>query len=238
MTVSVFVTIWAAGASSAELDERFRGEPLSYLKSSSDVLSVEFYTPEPGDVPVLDDVPAPTLIVQIDFESAEPAAALVRANEFRKLFTSKEGFNPAAEKINLEVVEAVHFDIPGRETPPPRTAPLSFVVRYYGPVRDAGDFAKFYMENHPPIVARFPNIRNVLCYLPLGWRDMGEVTDESLVIGNEVVFDDLASLKGALATEITEEAIADSQRFESFGYSSHHAMHREMVYRKRTREIP
>jgi len=88
------------------------------------------------------------------------------------------------------------------------------------------------MENHPPIVAKFPNIRNVLCYLPLGWRDVGEVTDERLVIGNEVVFDDLESLKGALATEVTEEAIADSEQFESFGYSSHHAMHREMVYRK------
>jgi len=67
MTISVFVTIWAASASSAELDERFRREPLSYLKSNSDVLSVEFYTPEPGDVPVLDDIPAPTLMIQINF---------------------------------------------------------------------------------------------------------------------------------------------------------------------------
>lgn len=232
MAISVFVTIWAARLGSAVLNERFRGEPLSHLKLNPHVLSVEFYTPEPGDVPVLDDTQAPTLIVQIDFESAEQATVLTETKEFRTMFMDKDGFTPSADKINVELVETVHFDIPGHETPPPRTASLSFVVRYYGPVRDVGNFVQFYTENHPPIVAKFPNIRNVLCYLPLGWHDMGEVSDERLVIGNEVVFDDLDSLTVAFATEVTEEALAHTEHFGSFGYCSHHAMHRELVYRK------
>ena len=230
MNISVFVTIWVTGMSSTELGKHFLGEPLSLLKSNPEVVSVEFYKPEPGDVPVMDDIPAPTFIVQINFESAEQATALAESEIFKRLFTNKEAFASPAEKINLEILKPVHFDLPGYDVPPPRTAPLSFVVRYYGPVKDAGKFANYYMNNHPPILAKFPNIRNVLCYLPLDWGNMGEVKDDRLVIGNEVVFDDLKTFKEALESDILEEAQADNAKFESYGYSSHHAMHREIVY--------
>ena len=118
------------------------------------------------------------------------------------------------------------------ESPSPRTAPLSFVVRYYGPVKNQSEFVDFYTKNHPPILAKFEGIRNVLCYLPLDWESSTEVSDASLLIGNEVVFDDLASFKYALSTDVLEEAMADSKLFQEFGYNSHHAMHREKVYSK------
>jgi len=215
---------------SDELNTHFLAAPLTFLKSDSAVRTVEFYTPEPGDAPTLDDVPVPALIVQIAFDSVPAAKALSESAQFRKLFLDKAMFSTQIDKINMEILETVHFDLPGHDTPPPRTAALSFVVRYYGPVQDAGSFRNFYMENHPPILAKFPNIRNVLCYLPPG-GETGAISDERLVIGNEVVFDDLASLQAALDSEVLQMAIADREGFASYGYSSHHAMHRELVYR-------
>ncbi len=72
MNISVFVTIWIAGMSSMNLNNHFLEAPLAFLKSNSDILAVEFYIPEHSDKRVhdMDDVPAPTLIVQIDFDSA------------------------------------------------------------------------------------------------------------------------------------------------------------------------
>ncbi len=230
MNIAVFVTIWSAGISSADLNDHFSGSPLSYLKAVKAVHAVEMYTPEPGDVPVMDDVPAPAIIIQIDMETADAADTLVKSEKFQQTFMDKSSPGPGIEKINLEVTEAVHFPLAGKETPPPRTAPLSFVVRYYGPVKDLNQFVDFYTTNHPPILAKFEGIRNVLCYLPMNWRTSGEVVDESLIIGNEVVFDDLATFKAALATEVLEEAMEDTKHFQNFGYSTHHTMHRKRVY--------
>lgn len=232
MGVSVFVTIWMTAYSAVALNDHFAGDPLSYLKSNPDVNAVEFYTPYTGDVPRLDDIPAPHLIVEIHMDSESAATALTSSDKFRQHFVNQTGVLSRAEKINLEVLEPLHFDVPGHETPPPRKAPFSFVVRYYGPVADAADFADFYVTNHPPLLAEFPNIRNVLCYVPPGWRKRGELTDDSLVIGNEVVFDNLEDFKAAISSDAMDAVMADSEQFKSYGYSSHHAMHREFVFQR------
>jgi uncharacterized protein (TIGR02118 family) len=232
MKVAIFVTIWSSGISSADLKDHFLENPLTFLKDISDVIAVEFYVPETGDVPKMDDIPAPTIIVQIDMDSVDAAQSLVDSNEFEKLFIDKDGFSSPAEKINLELFEPVHYLLPGQDTPSARTAPLSFVVRYFGPVQDQFKFVDFYTKNHPALLAKFPNIRNVLCYLPLGWETQGEIRDDSIIIGNEVVFDDVESFNAALASDVMEEVMADAELFTSFGYSSHHAMLREMVYER------
>jgi hypothetical protein len=142
----------------------------------------------------------------------------------------KSSFDDSAEKINLEITEVVHYPLPELETPPPRTAALSFVVRYYGPVKDHPKFVDIYTSSHPQILAKFEGIRNVLCYFPLNWGASGEVKDEKMIIGNEVVFDDLAALKLALQSDVRLEAGDHSQHFQKFGYNTHHTMHRELVF--------
>ena len=230
MDIAVFVTIWSITMSPADLHGRLLGEPLDFLKNVGDVKSVEVYLPESGNVPVMDDVPAPAMIVQIDLDSPAAAAALVGSGEFERLFTNAESYPAPVGKINIETLEAVHYDLPGHESPLPRTAPLSFVVRYYGPVADAADFIDFYTNNHPPLLAKFPGIRNVLCYLPLNWRSMQEITDDYMFLGNEVVFDDLDALNQALASDVLPEVLADGEQFAAYGYNTHHAMQRRQVY--------
>ncbi|NKB37270.1 MAG: hypothetical protein GKR93_08880 [Gammaproteobacteria bacterium] len=233
MKIAIFVTIWSTGMSVTDLDSYFRGVPLDSLRTNDSVSSVEIYTPEPGDVPVWDDVPSPSIIVQIDLNDVEEAKALTESASFKQQFLNKKEIGPGIDELKLEITEVMNFGLPGMTEAPARTAPLSFVVRYYGPVANGQQFADFYYKNHPPILSKFPNIRNVLCYLPLGWRESGEVTDKRLIIGNEVVFDDLASLKAALATEdVLAAAKEDSSHFQEYGYSTHHAMHREFAYQR------
>ena len=50
------------------------------------------------------------------------------------------------------------------------------------------------------------------------------------MLGNEVVFDDLAALQAALDSDAMPALSEDSKSFASYGYSSHHAMLRQMVY--------
>lgn len=216
--------------SSADLTSQFLDAPLNFLKTEGAVQAVEIYIPDTGDVPQMDDVPAPKIIVQIDMDSADAAKNLTQSSKFQRLFMDTSAYAATVENIKLEITEAVHFPVSGRNTPLQRTAPLSFVVRYYGPVKDASEFADFYTKHHPPILGKFEGIRNVLCYLPLNWRAGGEILDNRLIIGNEVVFDDLDALKRALKSDVLAEAQEDSKHFQAFGSSTHHAMQRQRVY--------
>lgn len=227
MNIAIFVSIFSS-TPSAELDAYFRAAPLDWLKSQPAVDAVEFYSPEPGDVPKLDDEPPPAIIVQIDVGAEATARELVEASEFREHFL--DGSAAANGRTLLELTEVVNYPLPGKAQAATRSAPLSFVVRYYGPVADGREFVEFYTKNHPPIVGKFPNIRNVLCYLPLGWKDSGRIDDSRLLIGNEVVFDDLDALLAAMNTPVLQEALDDAELFQAFGASTHHAMHREKVY--------
>lgn len=232
MKISIFVTIWIAGFPAANLSDYFMADPLALLKSNPNVAAVEFYTPERSKERVhnMDDVAAPTLIVQIDVDSPEDAKSLKESEAFEKLFTDKLSFEKPADKINVEILETINFNLPGEDKPKPRIAPMSFVVRYYGPTKDGSDFADYYINHHPQIMANFPGVRNVICYLPPDWRSMDEITDNRMIIGNEVVFDDLESFKTALASDVFPELEADGENFPPWGYSTHHAMHRELIY--------
>ncbi len=105
-------------------------------------------------------------------------------------------------------------------------------MRYYGPTDDQAAFVRFYTHNHPPILATFPGIRNVLCYLPLDWRSNKKVPDSSLILGNEVVFDDLDALNRALESDVMPQLRADGRRFAEFGFNTHHAMRRQRIHAK------
>jgi len=228
--IAIFVTIRTTRASSDDLRNYFLAQPLAFLSAVPNVLSVDVFVPETGDVESFDDGPAPALIIQIDVSSASDAHDLVAADAFQRLILDAAAYGGPIDKIALDVFETVHYAIPGHQAPPPRTAPLSFVVRYYGPTDDAAEFVRFYTENHPPILSTFPGIRNVLCYLPLDWQSIEEVADASVIVGNEVVFDDLDALNRALESDVMPVLRADGRRFAEFGFNAHHAMHRQRLY--------
>ena len=230
MTIAVFTNIWATESSPEELRRNFLEQQLEYLQSESVVESVDLYMPAKGEVPSFDDGPPAALIIQADVQHAADARKLTQSERFQKLLADKSTYSPLVEKVSVDILETVHFPIPGHQAPPPRTATLSFVVRYYGPTADEAAFVRFYTEHHPLLLATFPAIRNVLCYLPPGWQITHEVTDSRVILGNEVVFDDLESLNRALASDVLPRLKAEGKQFASFGCSTHHAMRRERVY--------
>ena len=230
MKIAIFVSIWATRMSPAELRNYILDQPLAFLGVVPEIVAVDLFVPETGSVALFDDGPAPALMIQIDMKSASDAQSLVHSEDFRRLILAQAAYGGPIDNLTLDVLEAVHFSIPGHRTPPQPTAPLSFVVRYYGPTDDAAEFVRFYTENHPPILATFPGIRNVLCYLPLDWQSTKEVPDARVIIGNEVVFDDLDALNRALQSDVMPVLKADGRRFAQFGYNTHHAMQRQRLH--------
>jgi hypothetical protein len=109
-------------------------------------------------------------------------------------------------------------------------APFSYVVRYHRPADDEAAFIANYVATHPPTLARLPGIRNILCYFPLDRPNPAGLAKAGYMLGNEVVFDDVAAFNRAMASPVRQELRAHFRAFPPFsGANTHWPMIRTRV---------
>ncbi len=228
MTVSVFLNYPGPESAADSLAAAFEAGPLNALTSAAGLRFVERYVPARGNVPEFQEGERPPLLVELNLDQAEDARGLIGSDAFRAAVELGE-----QGSAGVDVFQTEHFPVPGPAEPPPRTAALSFVVRYFRPAPDEAAFVAFYTAHHPLLLARFPGIRNVLCYLPTGIPLPAGMNSSGTFFGNEVVFDDLDALNAALASEVLPELRAEGKLFPPFGHSRHHAMQRQRLYERR-----
>jgi uncharacterized protein (TIGR02118 family) len=202
------------------------------LKAGGAVLSrrgvtgADLFTPHPGETVLFDDGRSPAAMIQISGPQLAPLREFAADPAFRA------AFHDAVTKVSGEIeqsfglFEAFAWALPGASAPVARTAPFSFVVRYYGPMQDERAFQHAYTATHPPLLAQFPKIRNVLCTLPVD-GPLDGLPPTAIKLGNEVVFDNLADLNASMSSPVMTELRADSANFPPYGHSTHHPMDRQ-----------
>ena len=201
---------------------------LRHLKYPEGVNLVDVFAAHPDyeRVPIFKDGSPPGAIVEIASTIPEELSRWLATGALQNVLDRCCG----ADVWVAGMYNIARHTVLGDETVCERTAPTSLVVRYYPPVADAWHFAEHYIACHPPILARLPRIRNVLCYVPHIESAPGFARD-ALIIRNEVVFTSVDDLTFALQSSVLADLRADSQAFPPFGHSTHHAMMREQVFR-------
>jgi len=200
------------------------------LKASPALAALDFFTPEESTDPYLDDGPGPAFMVQADFASIDALQTALSNPELAVLLRQTDG---AAKDITFghEALETQPFAVAGQSEPQPRTAPVSYVVRYHRPAENEAEFVAHYVGHHPAILGEFPGIRNVFCYLPVDWTDPIGLPREDLMLGNEVVFDSVDALNAAMASDVRHKLRDDYHTFPTFsGRNTHHAMTRQRLF--------
>ncbi|MFP6734708.1 MAG: hypothetical protein VB959_12805 [Rhodospirillales bacterium] len=212
MTIAYFLT---------SNDAAFAEPLMPRLMGQAEVLGASLFTPDKAEDPYVDDGAPPALMVQIDMANVGALETLFADTEIRAMI---EAAGPSAKGDAFEVSA---FPISGIDDPALRTAPMSFVVRYFAPVSDENLFRSNYLENHPPIMADMPGIRNVLCYVPATWSNSAPIPSSGCILGNEAVFDSLDALNTALASDVRHRLREDYKSFPvKPGPNTHYAMQR------------
>ena len=117
------------------------------------------------------------------------------------------------------------FPVAGETAPGPLRAEFSYVVRYHPPAEDAAHFIAHYLADHPPLMAKLPEIRSILCYLPVRGVTPNVLPPVDYVIGNEVAFDSVDAFNAAMASPARKEMRAHFLRFPPFsGRNTHFPM--------------
>ncbi len=206
------------------------GAPLAAIKALPGLRFLDLYQPaEPIGDPYLDDGAGPMATLMAGFDSLADAEAASGAEAYRAVAVDRTGC-PVAATASQEIMEMAFYPVAGESAPSPLTAPVSYVVRYHRPAENEAGFVAHYVQHHPPILGEFPDIRNVMCYLPVDWTDQCGLPAESYLLGNEVVFDSVQALSAAIKSDVRHKLRDDFNTFPPFtGRNTHYPMRRNRV---------
>jgi uncharacterized protein (TIGR02118 family) len=189
--------------------------------------AIDAYVMAKGEThdPFVDDGAGPLLLAMLHFNTAEQMSHAIGA-----LARSLDGL-PQGVAITGTPFERRLYPIGGEAAPGPLTAPFSYVVRYHRPADDEAAFVSHYLADHPPLLAKLPEIRSVLCYLPLDTLATPALPTGNVMIGNEVAFDSPEAFNAAMASPVRAELRAHFRTFPKFtGRTTHYPMMRRRLH--------
>ena len=169
-----------------------------------------------GEQPFAGDGRGPPLVLQLDFATAQDLeAALTGAGSLAHIV--RAGALPSLANAAVACQRMI-----GRRfaTPDPafRLAlgglPCTFLVDYPGTADNLEAWLDHYDAHHPPIMTRFPDIREVATYRPAPEMDNDlPCARGTSMQRNKVVFDSSDALVAALASPVMAEMRVDSSAF-------------------------
>ncbi len=170
------------------------------------------YTPSNTSDPYLDDGPPPRLVLQLYFDDiAALEAALSPSGHLQQL----RALDMTGARQQAMLVRRFPVPDPVFRTPPDEQ-PCSYLVAYEGTADDLPAWLAHYIDDHPPIMARFPGIRQLEVYTCIDWCGGLACPRVAHMQRNKVVFDSPAALTAALNSPVRHEMRAAFHRFPSF----------------------
>jgi hypothetical protein len=179
------------------------------------------YTPSSTSDPYLDDGRPPRLALQLYFDDiAALEAALAADGHLRELDALRQ--DGAAQQAML----VRRYPVPDSKfRTAPGDQPCTYLVAYEGAAEDLTAWLTHYIADHPPIMARFPGIRQIEIYTCIDWCGGLPWPRVTHMQRNKVVFDDQAALTAALNSPVRHEMREAFHQFPSFtGPISHFPM--------------
>jgi hypothetical protein len=170
------------------------------------------FRPSSTSDPYLDDGPPPQLALQLYFDDiAALEAALAPDGHLRRLDAlDGVGTTQQAMLVRRYPVPDPAFRTPSGELP------CTYLVAYEGAADDLPAWLSHYIADHPPIMARFPGIRQIEIYTCIDWCGGLPWPRVAHMQRNKVVFDNQAALTAALNSPVRHEMRAAFGRFPPF----------------------
>jgi hypothetical protein len=216
MSFCYFVTL--ENSSGAALGEADRTAIAKLVAATPGLSYADLHTPTVTRDLYTEDGSSPPLALQLYFE-ALPAleAAIAAQGHLQPLAGAWPSL--AGARATQQVMYARQFPVDDGGS---RERRCSFLVHYPGPAADLNRWLNHYIAGHPPIMRRFPGIRQIEILTRVDWIDAMPFARVEHMQRNRVVFDTPEALTAALQSPVRHELRADFHRFPSFEGGSFH----------------
>lgn len=207
-----------------ESDRRALGDALRRIPQLRRGL---IHTPAPADDPYLAREQPPALVLQLYFDRIEALErAAGPAGPLQALAAPGTLPSLAGVPVSQQAMLTRQFPLagPAADESAPATR-CTYLVGYQGPAEDLNAWLAHYIENHPPIMAKFADIREIEVCTRLDWYGSLPWARQTHMLRNKVVFDSPLALTQALRSEVRHEMRADYAALPPFaGRVFHYAM--------------
>jgi hypothetical protein len=173
------------------------------------------HTPSSTHDPYLNDGAPPSLALQLYFDDiALLEAALAPAGHLQAL-ASRDVL--AGAEVTQQAMLVRQFPVPDPVfRTPPGEQPCTYLVAYQGKADDMNAWLAYYIAGHPPVMARFPGIRQIEICTRIDWCGFLPWPRVEHMQRNKVVFDNQAALTAALNSPVRHEMREDFAKFPPF----------------------
>lgn len=203
----------------------FVAGPRQALAALAGLASFDLYLPAhgPSHDPYNHDGAGPLMMLMLEFAGRDDLALAVNGSQLAAALAEL----PTGVNASGAAFERRFYPVGENTRPALLEAPFSYVVRYHRPADDEAVFIGNYLDTHPVTQARLPGIRSIMCYLPLDDLRAMKLAAANYMIGNEVVFDDIAAFNSAMASPVRQELREHYHAFPRFtGANTHFPMTR------------
>jgi hypothetical protein len=185
------------------------------------------FTPSSTSDPYNKDGPSPQLVLELYFDRIDALeAAVARTGHLQQLAAPATLPSLQLAEAEQQAMVARPFPVPDRVFQTPAgDLPCTYLVHYPGEADDLNVWNDYYIANHPPVMARFPGIREIEICTRVDWCGFLPWSRVNHMQRNKVVFDNAQALTVALNSPVREEMRADYRRFPRFrGGNRHYPM--------------
>jgi uncharacterized protein (TIGR02118 family) len=158
--------------------------------------------------------------LQLDFaDIANLEAAVAPTGHLQALASLISGAEVAQQAMLTR-----RFPVPDPTFPVPEPH-CTYLVSYEGEAEDANVWLAYYIAHHPPIMARFPGIREIEICTRIDSCGFLPFRRVNYLQRNKVVFDSPEALTAALNSPVRHEMRADFKKFPPYtGANTHFPM--------------
>ncbi len=203
-----------------------------FLPATPGLQQALIHAPSSTSDPYLDDGPPPQLALQVYFHDiAALEAATTADGHLRGLAAPGALPSLVGARVTQQAMLVRRYPVPDAIfRTPPGELPCTYLVAYEGEADDLVAWLTFYIADHPPIMARFPGIRQIEIYTCIDWCGGLPWPRVQHMQRNKVVFDSPAALTAALNSPVRHEMRESFARFPPFtGPITHFPMATTMV---------
>jgi uncharacterized protein (TIGR02118 family) len=185
------------------------------------------FTPSVARDPFLDDGACPPLVLECYFPTIEALEAAIGPDGHLQALAAPDALpSLAGATVTQQAMLARAFPVPDPVLQAaPGALPCTYIVAYEGVAEDLNRWLSYYITHHPPIMARFPGIREIEVSTRIDWCSAVPWPRATLLQRNKVVFDSPQALDAALNSPVRTEMREDFHKFPPFsGIATHYPM--------------
>lgn len=227
MTVAWFAHFHAADPAGPAVSEAELARVLDIVAEVPGLHKGLVFTPWALSDLYFDDGPSPHLALELYFDGiTDLERALAADGALQPLAAPSALPTLAGARVEEQAMLARAYPVPDGRFRTPQGAPhCSFLVHYPGEAEDLNRWLIHYVASHTPIMATFPEIREIEVCSRIDWMSEMPWQRANHMQRNKVVYDDGEALRRAMMSDVLPRMRADFHGFPPFtGNNLHFAM--------------